>query len=101
LPVVQVAFNIHCPTRVGESVAVVGSHPTLGSWDISQAQALQWSQGHIWTGSLTFAVQEAPKSLEYKAIFFGTDGKVSWEKGDNHQLLLEGGAEVNASWTFS
>jgi hypothetical protein len=50
---------------------------------------------------MTFAAKEAPKTLEFKAVFLSTDGRVSWEKGDNHQLLLEGGAEVNASWTFS
>lgn len=32
----------------GESVAVVGSDPRLGTWNVGQAVSMQWTEGHVW-----------------------------------------------------
>jgi hypothetical protein len=97
---VQVTFKVKCDTQMGESVAVVGSHSSLGSWDISQAQPLQWSPIHYWQGSISFTGQEAPQAVEFKALFLSNDRSVRWEQGANHQLLLEGATELSAMWNF-
>ena len=36
----QVAF--------GEKHKLVGGHPALGDWDVSNAPEMQWSQGDVW-----------------------------------------------------
>lgn len=33
----------------GESLRLVGSDSVLGSWDVAQGPALQWSDGDVWT----------------------------------------------------
>lgn len=33
----------------GESHKVVGGHPSLGDWDVSNAPQMQWNDGNIWT----------------------------------------------------
>lgn len=40
-PDVQVSF--------GESHKVVGGHPSLGDWDVTNAPQMQWNDGNIWT----------------------------------------------------
>lgn len=52
LLLLQVELKVECQTKPGQRVVVVGSHPTLGSWDVSKAWKLKWSDGHIWKGVL-------------------------------------------------
>ena len=33
----------------GESHKVVGGHPSLGDWDVSNAPQMQWNDGNVWT----------------------------------------------------
>ena len=33
----------------GESHKVVGGHPCLGDWDVSNAPQMQWNDGNVWT----------------------------------------------------
>ena len=51
-------------TRPGEDVVLVGSHPSLGSWDLGSALPLAWSDGHVWRASVE--VDPDCACLEYK-----------------------------------
>ena len=33
----RVIFNVRCYTNLDEDVSVVGSHPSLGEWDVKRA----------------------------------------------------------------
>lgn len=33
----------------GESHKVVGGHPSLGNWDVTNAPLMQWNDGNVWT----------------------------------------------------
>jgi hypothetical protein len=70
--------GVHLPTKPGQRVLLVGSHPVLGSWDVSQAFKAKWSEGHIWRACL-----ELPSNIrciEFKAVLKSAD-KAVWERG--------------------
>lgn len=46
---VKVNFSIQYHTHPGQNVRVVGSVPSLGSWDVAKAFQLNYKDGH-WTG---------------------------------------------------
>ena len=33
----------------GEGHKVVGGHPSLGNWDVTNAPLMQWNDGNVWT----------------------------------------------------
>lgn len=36
---------MHCCTKMGQDVWLVGSHPCLGAWDLEKALPLSWTVG--------------------------------------------------------
>lgn len=52
------------PTKPGQRVLLVGSHPSLGDWDLSRAWKLKWSDGHVWRGCLELPADIA--GIEFK-----------------------------------
>ena len=46
---VRVKFVLQKQCAFGEQFLVVGDDPALGLWDPTQATALDWSEGHVWT----------------------------------------------------
>ena len=85
---------------MGERVVVVGNHSSLGSWNVAKAQRLKWSSGHKWFGTLTLSQEEAPSSLEYKAVLVNEDGGVCWEQGDNTKVVISGAQSTEAISVF-
>jgi hypothetical protein len=65
--VVKVEVGVHMRTKPGQRLLLVGNHPSLGSWDLSRAWKLKWSDGHVWRGC-----------LELPANIAGIEFKVSW-----------------------
>jgi hypothetical protein len=47
----RVAFSLRVRVAFGDVVKVVGSHPSLGEWDVSRAVAMHWSAGDVWKGT--------------------------------------------------
>jgi hypothetical protein len=54
VPLVRVGFSIRVKVGYGDTVAIVGSSPGLGEWNVARALKLSWSQDadgcDIWTG---------------------------------------------------
>jgi hypothetical protein len=63
-PTPQVSVAVTRPTQPGEVVVLVGSHPSLGSWDLGAALRLSWSAGHVWRGDVTLPAGAG--AFEYK-----------------------------------
>lgn len=68
---VKCQFTVHCVTKPGDRVMIVGSHPALGSWDAEHGGALTltWSKGHNWTGTISLEWQPgdySPKMVSFK-----------------------------------
>jgi len=79
-------FRIDCKTQFGETAAVVGSTPELGSWDLKHAVRLA-------TGPESYPIWTSPEipiegiDLEFKFVILRHDGSLaSWEPffGNRH-----------------
>ena len=57
--------------KYGESLRVVGNHPSLGAWDAGRGLQLRWNEGHVWAAEVEmeagskveFKVRRAPRAL--------------------------------------
>lgn len=74
-------FQVKAPTKMGESIAILGSIPELGMWDLSQCIHLSTS-GNLypkWWVDIAIPWAELPEKIEYKYLRFRADGGIDWE----------------------
>ncbi|MFF8968204.1 carbohydrate-binding module family 20 domain-containing protein [Streptomyces sp. NPDC014995] len=76
----DVTFNVDATTTWGTTVHVVGSLPSLGSWN--PADAIPLSSASYPTWSKTVIVPRST-SFAYKYIAKDASGNVIWESGTN------------------
>jgi hypothetical protein len=51
---VVIKWKVPMALAMGQNLAVVGGHPTLGEWQAARSVPLKWSQGNIWLGEASF-----------------------------------------------
>lgn len=79
-----IIFRVSAPQlRKGQSVAVCGSHPALGSWSPARYQRLEYCGQHEWMWSLNVDAMMLPLEFKYVVIDDTTHTLLSWEEGDN------------------
>ena len=79
-----VLFRVSAPQlQLGQSLALVGSHPALGSW--SEARYLRMEYIGLSDWLLSVNMDAIPMPLEYKYVVVNNDTNslVAWEDGDN------------------
>ena len=85
--------------EVGEALMVVGNTAELGAWEQSAGLPLEWTEGHIWTGS---AAAAADGKLAFKFVKVSADGAAEWEHGEDRTLTFldvpEEAIDVHADW---
>ncbi|KAG2431415.1 hypothetical protein HXX76_009430 [Chlamydomonas incerta] len=100
-PNVQVRFCLKYRTSYGQSVKIIGSHPSLGNWDINKALVLSWTDGDRWVATIELP---AGSVYEYKYVLVDHDGRsaLAWQGGSNSVLAIgdqdEQGVEVQDNW---
>ncbi len=79
-----------------ETLAVVGSCPALGEWNVSRALRLDDCTYPVWMVSID--AEEAGEAFEYKFVILDTStGALKmWEGGNNRRYVAEKGAEGDA-----
>lgn len=97
----EVEFWIKYHTYWGESLRVVGSCASLGSWSPSRAPRMEWQGGGMWR--LRAAVPRAAGLVEYKYLVaeHDTGNARSWQGGGNAVLAVgaaEAQLQVYDSW---
>ncbi|KAF6265320.1 carbohydrate-binding-like protein [Scenedesmus sp. NREL 46B-D3] len=85
-------------TQPGQSVVLVGSHPSLGDWSLDGALPMAWTDGHVWKASIELPPDSM--DLEYKAVLRSGSGKDVWEKGVNHKAELLGSCDISLYHVF-
>lgn len=96
---VKVTFFLKFHVDYGQHICLVGSMPELGSWILSDAINLTWSEGDMWNATV-----ELPSTsvLEYKYVVVGQGGHaVAWQSGNNSVLAISDGdeeVEVHDNW---
>ncbi|MEV5612531.1 carbohydrate-binding module family 20 domain-containing protein [Streptomyces sp. NPDC052225] len=93
----DVTFTVNATTTTGTNVYVVGSLPSLGSWDPVNAIPLSSAAYPSWGTSVI-----VPKgtSFTYKYIKKDASGNVTWESGDNRSYTTGSGAGYKATDTW-
>ena len=79
-----ILFRVSAPQlKAGQAVAVVGSHPALGSWNPSRYLRMESLGRYDWL--LSVNVDAVPLPIEYKYVIINetTHTLEAWEEGDN------------------
>lgn len=85
-------------TKIGETLALVGSDPALGSWNTSCALKLKTTMQEwpVWCGEIPVPAEGA----EFKLIIAASDGSVRWEPLENNRQWPVGGNFTNNRGTY-
>ena len=79
-----VLFRVSAPQlKKGQSVAIIGSHPALGSWNMARYLLMENIGRFEWL--LSVNVESVLLPLEYKYVIVDDDthALAAWEEGDN------------------
>ena len=90
-----ILFRVSAPQLVGgQSVAVLGSHPTLGGWNPTRFLRMEHLGQCEWM--LSVNVDSIFLPLEYKFVIIDdqTNALVAWEEGDNR--IVEGRDDLSS-----
>ncbi|MFB2879901.1 DUF1796 family putative cysteine peptidase [Floridanema aerugineum] len=90
-------FQVRAHTQTGEFIAVVGSTPELGMWDINKCVPLHTSGGSypLWWTEIEINIPSSlelsqEQKIQYKYVRFNVDGTVQWEAwGENRWIPIE------------
>ncbi|KAJ9515551.1 hypothetical protein QJQ45_021630, partial [Haematococcus lacustris] len=95
---VPVTVRITKQVDFGESLKLVGNQPCLGNWDLSKADHLRWTDGHVWSSTFN-----APVGVEirFKLVRTKDNGEPVWEDGSDRKFKALGpdyGLHVSCEW---
>jgi hypothetical protein len=86
-------------TQLGDKVLVVGNLPALGSWQLPNALLLKTSSQEFPMWSVDVKL-EPGAMLKFKFVMQGSDGRVTWEGGDNRNVLVPASASAGVMAEF-
>ena len=90
-----ILFRVSAPQLLsGQSVALLGSHPTLGGWNPTRFLRMEYLGQCEWM--LSVNVDSILLPLEYKFVIVDdqTNTLISWEEGDNR--IVEGHDDLSS-----
>ena len=79
-----ILFRVSAPQlQKGQSVAIVGSHPALGSWNVARYLRMESIGRFEWLLSVNVEAVLLPIEYKYVIVDDNTHALVAWEEGDN------------------
>ena len=79
-----VLFRVSAPQlRKGQSVAVIGNHPAIGSWNAARYLKMEYIGRYEWLLSVNVDAVLLPIEYKYVVIDDATHALLMWEEGDN------------------
>ncbi len=97
----DVSVNFTCDngyTYPGQSVYVVGDHPSLGSWSPADAVKLEPNAYPSWSGAITLPEQTSIAWKCLKRDESNPAAGVEWQGGANNAVQTAAGANASASF---
>lgn len=90
-------FQVTAQTKMGESIALLGSIPQLGEWHISNRILLQTSGERYPLWWVDVDIPYSDSKIEYKYLKLSAEGEVIWESwgNENRWIPLEKEAQEN------
>jgi alpha-amylase len=93
----DVTFDVNATTDWGTNVYVVGSLPSLGSWNTSDAIPLSSASYPTWSKPV---IVPKSTSFEYKYVKKDGSGNVTWESGTNRSYTTGSSSGYTTSDTW-
>ena len=82
-----IIFRVSAPQlKKGQSVALLGSHPALGSWNVARYLRMEPIGQCDWLLSVNVDAILLPLEFKYVIIDDATHALVTWEEGDNRTI---------------
>ena len=82
-----ILFRVSAPQlQKGQSVAIVGSHPALGSWNVARYLRMESIGRFEWLLSVNVEAVLLPIEYKYVIVDDNTHAFVAWEEGDNRTI---------------
>ena len=82
-----VIFRVSAPqVKPGQAVAVIGSHPAIGSWNSSRYVQMQYVGQNEWMLSVNIQGWLLPVEYKYVLIDEPSHALLEWEGGDNRTV---------------
>ena len=79
-----ILFRVSAPQlQKGQSVAIIGSHPALGSWNVARYLIMESIGRFEWLLSVNVDAVLLPIEYKYVIVDDETHALVAWEEGDN------------------
>ncbi|SEA91089.1 4-alpha-glucanotransferase [Xylanibacter ruminicola] len=79
-----ILFRVSAPQlQKGQSVAILGSHPALGSWNVARYLRMESIGRFEWLLSVNVDAVLLPIEYKYVIIDDATHALLAWEEGDN------------------
>ena len=79
-----IIFRVSAPQLLkGQSLAIVGSHPALGDWNVARYLRMEYLGQYDWMLSVNVDAVLLPLEYKYVVIDDATNALVAWEEGDN------------------
>ena len=83
-----VLFRVSAPQlQKGQSVAIIGSHPALGSWNVARYLRMEPIGRFEWLLSVNVDAVLLPLEYKYVIVDDATHELVAWEEGDNRTTV--------------
>ena len=80
-------FRISAPQlEEGQSLAILGSHPMMGSWSPARYLSMEYIGQQDWLLSVNMDAISLPIEYKYVVVDKQTHELVAWEEGDNRVL---------------
>ena len=79
-----ILFRVSAPQLLkGQSLAVIGNHPALGSWNTARYLKMEYIGRYEWLLSVNVDAVFLPIEYKYVVIDDATHALLNWEEGDN------------------
>ena len=83
-------FRVSAPQlEEGQSLAILGSHPMMGSWSPVRYLSMEYIGQQDWLLSVNMDAVSLPIEYKYVVVDSKTHELVAWEEGDNRMLTEE------------
>jgi len=85
-----VLFRVSAPQlKKGQSVAVLGSHPALGCWNVARYLKMEYIGCYEWQLSINAAAITLPLDYKFVVVDDDTHALLAWEEGDNRIIDVD------------
>ncbi len=84
-----IIFRVSAPQlKEGQVMAVCGSHPAIGSWNVSRYQKMEYAGRGEWLLSVNAQGWLLPIEYKYVVVDEQTHELTAWEEGDNRLITM-------------